>query len=63
EDLKKLLGASHYGDTEAEGLYLRHEADDWLEGRAKLVRPQFVQQGETHWKKKQLTLNKILEIN
>jgi len=49
QQLRGLLGASRLGAREIEGIYLRRETDGWLEERAKLVRPQFVQAIGEHW--------------
>lgn len=51
-ELKEILSPtlrSRLGTREAEGLYLRHDRDDWLVQRAKLVRPDFIQSIEKHW--------------
>ncbi len=45
-----LLGSrSRYSQAPLEGLYLRRESDDWLDRRAKLVRPEFTQSIQEHW--------------
>ena len=61
----KLLSAleqlpSAYGCSEIEGLYLRKDNTDWLSNRAKLVRAEFMQAIETHWKKQKPVQNRLL---
>lgn len=58
-NLVQLLSTSYYSNELAEGLYLRVNNDRWLETRAKLVRPQFIQNIEQHWSKQSLKENKI----
>jgi hypothetical protein len=48
-NLTKLLSQSELSSQPAEGIYLRFDSDDWLELRAKLVRPTFIQSMEQHW--------------
>lgn len=50
---------SHYRDGALEGVVLRHEDEDWLIQRAKLVRPDFVQSIEEHWRSRALQWNRI----
>lgn len=57
--VRALLGPSRLGDTPAEGVYVRREDDDWLLGRAKLVRPEFVQAIGEHWSKRRLETNAL----
>jgi hypothetical protein len=54
-----MLGASRLGARELEGLYIRQESEGWLTGRAKLVRPQFVQAIDAHWSFGVLTRNHL----
>jgi hypothetical protein len=51
DELGRLLSSSRssYGPELVEGLYLRREANGWLEGRAKIVRPDFTQSIQEHW--------------
>ncbi len=42
-----------------EGLVLRVEDDEWLLDRAKLVRADFVQQIDTHWRSRALVWNRV----
>jgi len=57
--LERLLSSlpSCFGDQPAEGLYLRKDKDGWLESRAKMVRPEFVQAIGKHWTKRALEEN------
>lgn len=48
---------SAYGNPKVEGFYLRVDDVDWLDKRAKLVRADFIQSIQTHWKKKPLVSN------
>lgn len=50
---------SHYRDGHLEGVVMRYEDDDWLLQRAKLVRPDFVQAIEEHWRSRALQWNRI----
>lgn len=42
-----------------EGLYLRRENPEWLEGRAKLVRPEFLLNIDEHWSCRPLERNRV----
>ena len=53
------LGQSHFGNAPAEGVYLRYDDGDWLKGRAKLVRPSFIQSIDTHWSRGPLKVNRL----
>ncbi len=48
-ELKNLVLQSQLSSHPAEGIYLRFDQGDWLEQRAKLVRPNFIQAIEKHW--------------
>jgi ATP-dependent RNA circularization protein (DNA/RNA ligase family) len=50
---------SHYRDGNLEGVVVRHEDEDWLLDRAKLVRPDFVQSIEAHWRDRALEWNRV----
>lgn len=60
--LKKLVGdtASRYRAGALEGVVIRCESVDWCEARAKLVRPDFTQVIDTHWRKRALEWNRIV---
>lgn len=58
-ELQKLLSPSKLGDQPAEGLYLRFDQDVWLEQRAKLVRPAFIQAVEQHWSRSAIRPNRL----
>jgi ATP-dependent RNA circularization protein (DNA/RNA ligase family) len=47
--LERLLARSRVSQEWAEGLYLRRDEGGWLKGRAKLVRPLFMQSVDKHW--------------
>lgn len=60
--LKELVGdtASRYRAGALEGVVIRRESVDWCEARAKLVRPDFTQAIDTHWRKRALEWNRIV---
>ncbi len=61
EDLRRLLIStmSRFGSEPVEGLYLRQEERGWLQRRAKLVRPEFIQGINEHWTDRQLEINMV----
>lgn len=42
-----------------EGVVVRRESPDWCEARAKLVRPDFAQAIDTHWRKRAIEWNRV----
>lgn len=42
-----------------EGVVVRRESGDWCEARAKLVRPDFAQAIDTHWRKRAIEWNRV----
>jgi len=60
-DLKQLVttATSRYRPGVLEGLVIRRESSEWVEARAKLVRPDFTQAIETHWRKRAIEWNRI----
>lgn len=60
-NLKQMIIAtpSVYCEGGCEGVYLRHEDEDWLIGRAKLVHPEFVQSIGEHWRSRSLSWNSL----
>jgi hypothetical protein len=42
---------------------IRRESTDWCEARAKLVRPDFTQAIDTHWRKRVLEWNCIMNAS
>jgi ATP-dependent RNA circularization protein (DNA/RNA ligase family) len=58
-ELTDLLAQSRLGDQPAEGLYLRREDGKWLQQRAKLVAPAFVQSIEAHWQHAGIIANRL----
>ena len=71
-DLEKLIGRSQFGsqfdnpwtkrtDNVMEGIYLRTEADGVVTGRAKFVRPEFVEKikQSTHWQHQAMVPNEL----
>lgn len=62
-ELKKMLQKqSSYASDSIEGIYLRYDRDEYLEQRAKLVRYNFIQSIQQHWKKSAITKN-LLRYN
>jgi ATP-dependent RNA circularization protein (DNA/RNA ligase family) len=63
--LKQLVATkqSHYREGPLEGVVIRRESADWCDARAKLVRPDFTQAIDTHWRKRALEWNRIININ
>lgn len=59
--LKKLVSdtASRYRTGPLEGVVIRREFADWCEARAKLVRPDFTQAIDTHWRKRAIEWNRV----
>lgn len=58
-ELNNLLSKSQVSDKPAEGLYLRVDQGDWLDQRAKLVRPSFIQSMEKHWSRSVIKANRL----
>lgn len=60
-ELKRLLEhtTSRVGTGPAEGLYIRRESSERLLARAKLVRPDFLQQIEEHWSRRPMQPNHL----
>ena len=50
---------SEFSDDPIEGIYLRLETDTILKGRAKIVRPGFMQGMTSHWKDQKLIQNRL----
>jgi ATP-dependent RNA circularization protein (DNA/RNA ligase family) len=58
-EIQKLLSQSKLTNQPAEGIYLRLDHGDWLEQRAKLVRPAFIQSVEQHWSRSTIRPNQL----
>lgn len=50
---------SQYHDGPLEGLIVRHDTSHWCESRAKLVRPDFTQAIEKHWRTRHIEWNNL----
>lgn len=50
---------SRYRNGPLEGMVIRHESETWCENRAKLVRPDFTQAIDTHWRKRAIEWNRV----
>ena len=59
--LERLLSQSRFGNQPAEGLYIRFSRGKWLEQRAKLVRPAFIQSVEQHWSRAVIKPNHLVQ--
>jgi ATP-dependent RNA circularization protein (DNA/RNA ligase family) len=61
DELQHLLRTTttRFGHELVEGLYLRVDSSHWLEARAKLVRPEFVQQIAVHWSNAPMERNRL----
>ena len=59
--LKQLVNgsASRYREGVLEGLVIRRESAGWCEARAKLVRPDFTQAIDSHWRKRAIEWNRV----
>lgn len=55
-----LLGPSQLSAGPTEGVYVRRDDELRLLGRAKVVRPEFVQQIDTHWSGRSMETNALL---
>lgn len=59
-DIVRMLGASRLSSGPAEGVYVRRDDDARLVARAKVVRPDFVQQIDAHWSGRSMQTNALL---
>lgn len=59
-DIVRMLGPSQLSNGPAEGVYVRRDESDRLVGRAKVVRPEFVQQIDAHWSARSMETNALL---
>lgn len=50
---------SHYRQGPLEGVVIRRESPEWCEARAKLVRPDFTQAIDTHWRQRAMEWNRL----
>lgn len=50
---------SHYREGGLEGVVIRRESPEWCEARAKLVRADFTQAIDTHWRKRAIEWNRV----
>lgn len=51
------ISSSHFRSGPLEGLVIRRESADWCEARAKIVRADFTQAIEQHWRKRAIEWN------
>ena len=60
-ELKTLVtsSTSRFREGPLEGVVVRRENDQWCEARAKLVRADFTQAIETHWRKRAIEWNRV----
>ena len=59
QELLGLMTRSRFTQGPADGIYLRREEQDWLAGRAKLVRQDFIQNIDQHWSRRALERNAL----
>jgi len=59
-EIQELLSQSKLTYQPAEGIYLRIDYGDWLEQRAKLVRPAFIQAVDQHWSRSAIRTNRLI---
>ena len=61
EKLRRLVlqEPSHFRSGPLEGIVIRQESSDWLEGRAKLVHPDFTQAITEHWSRRRVEWNRL----
>lgn len=59
--LKQLVttASSRYRHGGLEGVVIRRESAEWCEARAKLIRPDFTQAIDTHWRKRAIEWNRV----
>lgn len=59
--LKQVLmtANSHFRSGPAEGIVVRKQSAEWLTARAKLVRPNFVQNIGDHWRRRAIEWNRL----
>lgn len=60
-ELKQLVTTtpSHYRQGPLEGVVIRSESAEWCKARAKLVRPDFTQSIDSHWRKRAIEWNRV----
>jgi len=60
-ELKQIVATSpsRFRDGPMEGVVVRRESWNWCEARAKLVRPDFTQAIDTHWRKRAIEWNQL----
>lgn len=54
---------SHFRTGPLEGIIIRQDSKDWCKSRAKLVREDFTQTIDEHWRRRQIEWNKISYCN
>ena len=61
EELKQLVlhERSRFRSGSLEGIVVRREGSEWLEGRAKLVHPDFTQSITKHWSRRAMEWNNV----
>jgi ATP-dependent RNA circularization protein (DNA/RNA ligase family) len=57
--LRSVLGPSKLGSGLMEGVVVRRDEDGWLRARAKVVRPEFLQADDRHWRGRETALNRL----
>jgi hypothetical protein len=54
-----MTGVSRFGAPKPEGVVVRREGREFLDERAKLVRPDFTQSIEEHWRRRRIEWNTV----
>ena len=61
QQLKEMLSHQHsqFRQGALEGIVIRRESADWCQARAKLVRPDFSQTIDEHWRRRRIDWNRL----
>ncbi len=62
DQLLTLMTTSRFNEGPMEGIYVRRDQGDWLEARAKIVRPEFVEGIDEHWSEQTLKKNALVSV-
>ncbi|CAI2512617.1 RNA ligase, Pab1020 family [Serratia fonticola] len=62
DGLLSLITTSAYSLEQSEGIYIKQETEREVTKRAKIVRPDFIQNMNEHWSRKALVKNKLIHF-